>query len=677
MVQNQQQAPQEELDENGQPVSRRRGFSIWDWMPSFGLGTMLTLAVILIGGYFLAKSDSGKEFLNDLVGNLSPEWQAKIGGFLQMIGLDGIASGAMYDYAESMTAQQAREQMDGKVPAEVANILAADDATWRRVVGHLREAQANMLDPISDRTIYQLMTREPQMVQQILRAMPRDGGNAESREKIMGAVRGIVSNPQMLGTLLSTEHRANTFAALEALSPIPFQPGRLQRFIETTGMQNGQPTPQLTSLMNAMLGSDTAAMTQGLAEFLRGTRAQDIHQLFQGVNPASVPEGMLRDVVVTAKHEGNLQAMLTLSNALGQEKLTQLSTLIGAGNQAELLRTLQADPAMMQALTSFARSTEISQLPPAWQQPVQLLRGGSTTIEAVNALGTDNIQRWQQTIAGPNGNLPADQQASNFALMMLNTDERQTMLNNRGLMHIGRMMQAQAREATGDERALYQFLGTTVQRNGREVFANIATLYTFTDAVAKNPDNFGSPARATATNKVVDGLVRYLVSHDAAALRDVNATDFSNFFRSPRNHAAFSMLLNRLDTRALEPQHRALIQSLKTHWGNTQDGIAEVLADPETAGLFLNLLKNPQAMSDAMRHASSSGVLADTAKAVWWSSWNPWGATDKMSENRGHLEAVANALRNAGVGEATANSSPAQDTTPHAGIPGSGRLWVK
>ena len=650
----------EELDENGQPRRKKSsGFNPLDYLPSFGFGTILTLAVIFIGGYFLAKSDWGKELLNNLVGNLSPEWQAKIGGFLQMIGIDGVASSAMYDYAESMTAEQAREQMDGKVPAEIANILAADDATWKRVVGHLREAGANMLDPISERSIFQLMTREPQMVQQMLRAMPRDGGNAEGREKIMAAVRSMVGNPQMLSTLLSTEHRANTFAALEAVSPIPFQPGRLQRFIETTGLKDGQPTAQLTSLMNAMLGNDQAAMTQAGVDFLKASSAKDIHQLFQGVNPNTVPEGMLRDMVIAAKHEGNLQALMTLTNTLGQEKMTQLSTALNGGDVGNALRTIQADPAMLNALTTFARSSEISQLPAAWREAVELLRAGPQAVQTVSALGVETVQAWQQAVTGGNPNLPADQMASNFVLTALNPDVRASLTQNNGLAHIGRFAQAQAKETTGDERRLYTFLGTTATRDGKERFVNIGAMHMLTKAVGENPDNFSTPERTAATTKVVDGLVRYVVSGQASALKDVTAKDFAQFFGSPTNMGAFRSFLNKIDTRALEPGHQKLIATLKTHWGGPNDGIAEVLGDKETATLFLDMLKNPTAMQAAMQAANSSGLLADAGKAIWWSSWNPWGATDKMSENRDHLEAVAAALKHAGVGAAPANAGHA------------------
>lgn len=217
--------------------------SLFSWLNPFnwGFGGMVLMGLIGFGLYFFGFTDRGREMIGEFFNGLSPEWQERLAGWGSALGLlpEGVNG-------EAATALMGIGRRHGVTGFSVENYLQPD-------------------------ILYDAMLEQPQALLNIARTLPRgsNGAASETTRRAMDAVRGIVNNPQRLATLLNGTNRANTYALLETLSPIPFAPGALGAFINSVGLdRNGSPKPEFVRFINGALNTDEAQRNTAMLTYL-------------------------------------------------------------------------------------------------------------------------------------------------------------------------------------------------------------------------------------------------------------------------------------------------------------------------------------------------------------------------------------------------------------------------
>lgn len=227
------------------------------WLNPFnwGMGGLLLMGLIGFGLYYFGFTDRGREMLGNFFNGLSPEWQERLSGLASTLGLlpDGLDG-------QSATALMAIARRHG-------------------VTGFSTEAY------LQPDIIYDALIEQPQAVLSMARGLPRGGNGApnETTRRAMDAVRAIVNNPERMATLLSPTHRANTFALLDTLSPVPFAPGALGTFITAVGLDsNGRPKPEFLAFINGALNPDETQRNAAMLTYL-GQIAESNPQALQAL----------------------------------------------------------------------------------------------------------------------------------------------------------------------------------------------------------------------------------------------------------------------------------------------------------------------------------------------------------------------------------------------------------
>ena len=251
---------------------------------NWNFGSILMWGGILAGGaaLFGMFTDRGRNMIGDFIGGLSPEWQSRLAGWGQSLGM---------------------------VPRGI------DPETAPRLMAIAREHGVSPTGGVrgflQPGLMYDLMIREPAAVLGLARNMDRtQAQDPETTRLAMQSVRTIINDPERLRTLLSPEHKAHTYALLETLSPVPFQPGALGQFIESTAMRNGQINPAFVQLLNTVLGDGPLMERlnpQQISAFFRDqANVQAFGRLLQQVDEARLPAAQRPALAALRSHWGNL-----------------------------------------------------------------------------------------------------------------------------------------------------------------------------------------------------------------------------------------------------------------------------------------------------------------------------------------------------------------------------------
>lgn len=295
------------------------GNGLLSWLNPFnwGFGGLLLVGLVGFGLYFFGATDRGREMIGNFFNGLSPEWQQRLAGWGASLGLlpEGLTG-------ESATALMAIGRRHGVTGFNVDDYLQPD-------------------------ILFEAMTTQPQAVLSIARGLPR-GGNTPSptTQRAMGAVRAILNNSERLNTLLNSTNRANTYALLDTLSPVPFAPGALGTFIDAVGLQaNGQVKPEFARFLTNMLNDNETQRNAALTEYLNQvaqTNASALQGLVRSVNLAEVSNVRLRGQLETlqglATNATSMQTSLGIADNLRRQGtsaetlLAEASTITGVVN---------------------------------------------------------------------------------------------------------------------------------------------------------------------------------------------------------------------------------------------------------------------------------------------------------------------------------------------------------
>lgn len=307
-------------------AAERAGQGLLSWLNPFNWGFSSLLMLGLVGGamYFFGATDRGRAMIGQFFEGLSPEWQQRLAGWGANLGL---------------------------LPQGVSETISADPAAAGRAMAIAREHGVSITGGVDGYLqpdlMFALMTREPGFVLSLARNLPRTGEQSETTQRAMAAVRQIVNDPAKLTTLLSMQHKANTYALLEVLSPIPFAPGTLGRFIDTAGLRNGQPTAEFRQFLGAMLDENSSNRVGPMLTFLRGVNPAALRALLDPVNLESITDPRLREQVQGLKtlvaNPTTMGVALDIDNSL-RERGSSLDTILPQVSTVNGMVTFMLNP---------------------------------------------------------------------------------------------------------------------------------------------------------------------------------------------------------------------------------------------------------------------------------------------------------------------------------------------
>lgn len=622
---------------------------VTDWLLSqFSFSSMFTIGLILLAGYFLAKSEPGQKFINEMAEKyLSPEWQAKLEGIAQSLGLEGIGTGAMAKYLGNMPALEAREAMikHGIDKSFATAATSRGDAAWKGLVEDLNKATGGLSkDSItSDKALYALLStpRHAPMVQEILKTLPQGGAaSSDMSKRIMVSMRTIVNNPAQFATLFNDENKANSFAALRAISPISFTGDALEKFVEKTAMDGGKPSPAFSTLLNQLLADNPATRIEGIGSFVKTADATAMHTLVHSIDLSKVDDKdlhrQLETLQVLATSPTNMKSAQELLTTLPPEKLTAL--LAVASDQDKLIQLLGKDEQTLAAMRSFAQTASIKELPDSWQKGLNFLRAASdTTIDAAEAIAT-TLQRHGISSGMITGAITANGTASprviaaNTIGFLMNEQQRALVLGNNMPKQLGALAAEQAKTATtAAEREMYEFLGTKGNPDGKgERYVNIDAIGTFLDGIASNPANQGK--NAARTNRLLSAI---------AGKGTLDQPDVAQFLQDPTNNALLNTLLTTLDLKSLPENTQPLVTALRTHMG----ALKKVLMEPDSGMMVTESFNEPRTGKSVEYDSILKHLVSN--RDMWMCV--PLFCDSTIRENSNALIDVVQALRKADV----------------------------
>lgn len=187
-------------------------------------------------------------------------------------------------------------------------------------------------DYLKPNILFRGMTEKPQTMLNIARTLPKGGEPTEESRMALAAMRQIINDPKKLATLLSDTHKANTYALLETMAPMPLKPGALGAFIDATAWRDGKIDPAFVRLLNAALSEGT--LTERLKPeqvstfFARPGNADAFGKLLGAVDDAKLTPQMREAVKALRAYWGNLQDGLAevMADRASLQYLLKLST---------------------------------------------------------------------------------------------------------------------------------------------------------------------------------------------------------------------------------------------------------------------------------------------------------------------------------------------------------------
>ncbi len=253
------------------------GSSVLSWLNPFSYSWTTWILVGILGfvGYSALSKGDGKS-----------------GGFLSKL-LDMLPEGVQEWIAGTASG------VDGKAALALRKIAQRDGEDGLQTTDYLKPT-----------TLFNAMVEQPQALLKVAQEMKPGEGDEKITKQAMAAVRQLVNDPEKLATLLDDKHKANTYALLETLSPVPLKAGALGKFIDATAKRDGKVDPAFVQLLNTLLTdgslSDRIKPQEVSTFFSRKGNAEAFGTLLKSVDEGKLT-GKHRELLDTLrKHWGNL-----------------------------------------------------------------------------------------------------------------------------------------------------------------------------------------------------------------------------------------------------------------------------------------------------------------------------------------------------------------------------------
>lgn len=245
-------------------------------LPNFSFFNFIIFGLVLVGSYFLGRTEDGKNFLTQTLGfdgETVSSFFAK--GDEMLLGLAN-AVGINVDISkilETMPIDQVRQKLAEKqLPADFIAILAKDESTWKAVVQTVRAAnggQFGLADLTNEKTILKLAYNQSPLVRDLLTAALKadTAGAGEMGEKIKTTLLKIV-NGENLDTMLAKANRDRTFQMIRDiwLENMPIPADMLTTLMAKNIGGDGKPTPALRNLLAAGIRGDVQALATAFTD---------------------------------------------------------------------------------------------------------------------------------------------------------------------------------------------------------------------------------------------------------------------------------------------------------------------------------------------------------------------------------------------------------------------------
>lgn len=615
----------------------------------FGFGDILMIGLIMVAGYFLARTEWGKEAINWLGEQLGPDAQVFINKFFKSIGIDGVGIDEE-TYVRNQTPEQRVETLKSQgMSQEMAAEFADFAPDYMKTVKEVDGANADYGKP-SANAVKTFILRNPTVIPVLAKAAAQQGSAGGMQGQVAKLLPEVLGDRSFVAQLLSSPvNRAYVAEAVVALSGLPIAPQKLDAFIAKAGIDaNGQPTEALMQFLTAMAGSDANAQAQAALALLKTTDAAAIHALFDGIDPASIADPLFKTVATLAQDDSKLEQLLMVMKHLTPQEEATLLAAMTSGNEASMASTLldlvRAHPELKSAANTMIDQAALADPEVAAMAPVAKLA------VAVNASGVDAEAIFNTVVQG---SVDAAHQTIDPAKaieilmpMALDSSYRKALTYD-VVQQLGQTIESLGLSDSSMQQAV-AFITTTAP-NG--YYTNLHALVNFMNDIGSNPANQGE-ANAGRTKKIMTAFSRYLVTQDPAELAGLTKEDVAAFFAIEGNAQAFKRLFDSLDATALGTGVGGVIDTLKRHWGDLNEGVVEALSSPEGAAMFLAALKG-EAMDDY-------GAIINWMGKQF--------VDDRVTDNEAALREVAAAFEHAKVtGGMDAGHSPA---APSPTVPG-------
>lgn len=599
-----------------------------------GIMGWLVVGLVLVAGFMFAKSDTGKEMLGDLTG-----WLAK----------------KFPDLAKYLAPEDV-QQAEEKNPGALSELMEMAE-----------KAGANPAKPFDDpekapEVLFRAMQGEK--TNGFLRdmALQNKGGQAtEQSQKVMAAVKTLLSDQTKIAALLVPGQRERTFAILEAASPIPFPAGRLSAFITKVGLTaDGKPTPLLNQLVTGLTG-DSAQQTQAMLQLVKQVDQPTMKALLDGVDTAAIADPALRSAIQQAQAlSGNAATygqVQQLAGSVAQDKLTGFLGTFTDGKFGDSLSMLARDAELR---TAFAK-LDTSKLPGELGKGAAFIKTATPReLELVGRIETrfnDAGHSFIATISTtPQGVTKEAAPMVNMLNQLLNPTTRRLFRDGKTSYDLAALMNERAAHTNDPKaRSFLRFMGTMQGSNPE----NMNLLLSFAEKIAQEPENKANGAR---TQRVLLGVIGMATGEPSLAEK-MKPEELSAFIKNANNRALIGSLFNKLDPAALDKPEREALIALRQHWG----GLQHIVGDEASMKKIDELQKNPPAKFTEIPGDWGLARLAN--KAGEFIFWNISGATHRMAENRSALEGMmqaANTLKQARVDQTQQATQSAPSPTPRA-----------
>lgn len=583
-----------------------------------GIFTWIMVGLVLLGGFMFAKSDTGKEMLGSLTNWLAEKFP-------------GLAS----YFAPTELKEAAKD--DPEAIGRLTAIAKEEGIALTDVAGTMNEQFA-----------FRLLRDEAPLVQK-LAAQNKGGEPSEMSAAVLKSVKSVLADPAKLATLLDASHRANTFAILEAASPIAFPAGRLSAFITKVGLTpDGKPTPVMNQLITGLTG-DSIQQTQALLQLVQKVDQPTMKALLTGVDASQVADPALRSALVQAQQlSGNAATygqVQQLAGAVAPDKLAGFMATLGDGKYGDSISLLARDGELR---TAFAKLNAVTLPEP--------LRSGASFMKTATARELELVGRIEtrfnaadrsfiDTISHtPSGISKEAAPMVNMVNQLLNPDTRRLFRDSKTSYDLAALLNERASHTKDPKARMFQrFMGTMHGTNPE----NLNLVLSFAEKIAQQPENQKNGAR---TQRVLLGIMG-VAGGEPSLAKLLNPDELSAFMGNPVNRALIGSLLNRLDPAALDAPQREALTALRTHWG----ALADTLASGKDAAFLLTRMQSGQGTGEIPAKGTLSHLIATTLPD-WLMPDST--LTPKVANNLDSLAEVAGALKHLSVGEAKAATPP-------------------
>lgn len=605
-IRKEEEAKRAEIERKREEEANRR--SIFESIGGFlsgGFGSILGILILGLLVYTIGQTKWGQELIEKGVSYLPEDWQVKAHGFLDMVGINTDMGPSLLAMADKDLPGLRKLITSRGVPADVVSVIARDKDTFAAYLKTVQDAnrddegkpgKINPTTMMNDKTIFELMTKQPVLVKLLAEGALKSGAgqNSGTAKNITEALRSIVAS-ERVDTLLNGEHRENTLNLIKQIAKAnnsPISDEQLAAVLQVGLDASGKSTPNFRTFLSEALTRNDKGELQvdaALKNFAdkEPTLAKRLFKAMlagpaaapapgQPATPATEEAAIIAAIKAVPK---NAKALQGLSDSLSDAENTQLLFLLKGNDPVGTMKFALAHRPQFDA---FIKASDVTKLPDAIKQPLLELAAippkAEKPILAILNKGIDP-RSLLTVVTERNGSL-TKLNPRHLVTQLLDENNRK-LVAAAGPDNVAELIRAYAPNAPAAINA-----------------ANITAVLKATQAIADNPKMADATVRRD-TVRVTAALADMLMNEKSTELQKLKPAEIANFFNDPVNSAALKQLL--ADTRGLPDKQQAMAQALLAHF----DMIERVAADKEKGAPFL---------LEALDKASKKKPDADTCK---------------------------------------------------------------